>query len=65
MVRALDEVPRLHFSPVDLAARCASHGLARFRSYSFAEQLQQFAPEARDRRAGASQHVAVAEKATA
>lgn len=58
LVRALDELPRLHFTPEELAALCARHGLVGFRSWSLEEQIEAFAPEARGRRVGLAQDVA-------
>ncbi len=62
LVKLLREVPRLHFSPRDLATLCARHGLDSFRSWSGGEQVQEFAPAAHGRAIGLSQDVAVVGK---
>lgn len=62
IVQAVREVPRLHFTTEGLAARCAQHGLGGFQSWRLAEQIAEFAPVARGRRAGVSQDVARVER---
>lgn len=61
LVQLLHEVPDLHFTLPQLAEICARHGFPRFRSWTLAQQIEAFAPQARGRRAGVSQDVAEAE----
>jgi methyltransferase (TIGR00027 family) len=58
LVRTLDEVPRLTFAADELRALAAAHGLGPLRTWSIAEQIEEFAPQARGRRARLSQDVA-------
>jgi methyltransferase (TIGR00027 family) len=44
LFRAVGEVPRFFPTPEALASLLAEHGLGRIRSWSFAEQVQQFVP---------------------
>lgn len=62
LMRLLGEIPRLHFAPAELAAECAESGLGSFRSWSSAEQIDEFAPEARRRAVGSAQDVAQADR---
>jgi methyltransferase (TIGR00027 family) len=59
LVRALGEVPRLHFRRSELAGLCARFGLRRFEDWDLAGQVAAFAPEARGRATGLSQQVAL------
>jgi hypothetical protein len=61
LIRAVREIPRLHFSPEGLAALFEKHGLHRFRSWTGAEQVQELVPQAGKRRFALSQDVAEAE----
>jgi methyltransferase (TIGR00027 family) len=63
LVRLLDEVPQLHFTPSLLSALCARHKLNRFQSWSYAQQVAAFAPEAEGRSVGATQDVAQVDRA--
>lgn len=63
LVKLVREIPRLHFAPDALAAILARHGLAAFRSWTLAQQIEDFAPAAHGRAAGVSQDVAVATSA--
>jgi methyltransferase (TIGR00027 family) len=58
LVQVLREIPRLCFSPDELAKMARDHGFSEVRSWTFAEQVEAFAPSARGRRVGASQDVA-------
>ena len=58
LVRLSGEIPHLCFRTEELAALGAAHGFGACRAWTFAEQVQAFAPEGRHRRAGAAQDVA-------
>ena len=58
LVRALGEIPRLHFGPDELAQLAARHGFARTQRWTFDEQLAAFAPQGRVRRVASTQDVA-------
>ena len=57
VVQLLREVPRLYFDRADLEALCAGAGLRDLETWTFAEQLARFAPQASGRRVGVSQDV--------
>ena len=56
VVRLLGEVPRTFFTRAELTETFASVGL-RFQAWSYAEQVETFAPAAADRRVGLTQEV--------
>jgi len=62
LVRLLDEVPQLHFTPGHLSAMCARSKLHKFTSWSYEQQVAEFAPAAAGRRVGATQDVAQVER---
>ncbi len=62
LLQLIEEVPRLHFTPAHLAALCARARLQRFSSWSYADQVRQFAPAAAGRAVGATQDVAQVER---
>lgn len=57
LVKAVHEIPKLHFSDEEIEARCARHRLVGFSSWSFDDQIAEFVP-ALSRRARLSQDVA-------
>jgi methyltransferase (TIGR00027 family) len=61
LVRLLDEIPRLHFTPDELTGLLARAGLPHVSTWDFAEQLAAFAPEGRGRPVAATQDVALAD----
>jgi methyltransferase (TIGR00027 family) len=61
LVRAVREIPRLHFSHERLAQVFAGHGLSTFRSWTGDEQVRELVPHAAGRRFELSQDVAEAE----
>lgn len=61
LIKAVREIPRLHFTPDDLAARLGKHGLGGFRGWSGEAQIDDLVPHARGRRFRLSQDVAQAE----
>jgi methyltransferase (TIGR00027 family) len=62
LVRLLDEVPQLHFTPGHLSALCARQKLLKFTSWSYEQQVAAFAPAAAGRRVGATQDVVQVER---
>jgi methyltransferase (TIGR00027 family) len=59
VVQALREVPRWHTTPSALAALGARHGFDHCETWDNAAQIDRFAPNARGRAVGLSQHVAL------
>jgi methyltransferase (TIGR00027 family) len=62
LVKLLEEVPKLHFTPGHLSALCAREKLLKFTSWSYEQQVAEFAPVAEGRRVGATQDVAQVER---
>ena len=64
LVTSLREVPALSFSRQELVARCGAHGLDRLSTFTLNEQIERFAPMARERRVRLSQDVGEAIRAS-
>lgn len=58
LIRIVHEIPRLHFTPDQLRALLARHGLSHTRVWTGEEQVQELVPQARGRRFRLSQDVA-------
>lgn len=58
LVLMVREIPQLHFTLEEMAARCSRHRLGQFQNWNFSEQVRDFAPQAEGRPARLSQDVA-------
>jgi methyltransferase (TIGR00027 family) len=63
LVKAMREIPLLHFEPATLAGICGRSGFPVLSRWNAAEQVESFAQRARGRRLKLSQDVAVADRA--
>lgn len=58
LIKTMQEIPRLYFTPREIATLCARHGLHGFRRWSLEQQIAQFAPCAARRNVRLAQDVA-------
>jgi O-methyltransferase involved in polyketide biosynthesis len=61
LIRAVREVPVLHFDTGEITALCKGAGMNVSRIWSLKDQIRDFAPMAAARRQGLSQHLARAD----